>query len=693
MWSLASVFFPLLLSGTVRASAPLARTGETIGGAEVVELVDHPEYHRIIVRLDDGTDLTVELVATDTPLGACTHHGFAVQPRWELRDQTHRTVEDQPPVVQELCARLAASPPQLSLAPPAGEGVPSGRDSEEEQQGIGTERFHEPDGSKAPKRRPLHAVLGALLLAIGFAGAVVWRRQATSSPGAPSAARRELLVVFVIGTAARLLLGLKGTLWSPMFGFGRLGMVLSGSEPVPRYGDGFTSTMTAITTIFGASTPTIFAANLALGAAVPPLIWFTMRVLAPERERAPLAAGLLAALLPVHVWISGTEVMHVSLVTYEVLAVAAAALFLRHAPSHWLASLGFALASALASVMAAHTRPEAIPFVVVPALLLLLRAGRAHLVGLGLGSAVVVVGVLLRFSEMAFDPSGAASAVQYGMLLEAATWLSLFVPDVGNTANATAISVLVRPSLTSPILPLLALVGLWKAPRALAGTLAVWWVVTIVPVLPKAWPLADAYRLQAASLMPVVMLAGLGLDAAVSWVRLRRPSLPTSPLVVCAALGLAVSPQLLLERPDWGTLDESRLLLRATPLLDPSSTILYDSTHRHSHAVAAWGAFAAPGTSWRPLSQYTDLEERSGPLLVWLGSACHDADLVRASAVSTAACARVRDACTLRPASVVTIPLTADIDRRFTVEAAEVGFYRLEDCTAAPGASESVSAP
>ena len=51
--------------------------------ATVIDLVDHPEFHRIIVQAPDKTELTVEVVATDAALGACTHHGFAIQPRWE----------------------------------------------------------------------------------------------------------------------------------------------------------------------------------------------------------------------------------------------------------------------------------------------------------------------------------------------------------------------------------------------------------------------------------------------------------------------------------------------------------------------------------------------------------------------------------------------------------------------------------
>jgi len=698
MWSSTSIASAVLLTGISQAAAPLAQIGENIHGSTVVELIDHPEFHRIIVQLEDQTTLTIELVATDTPLGACTHHGFAVQPRWELRNQTNQTIEDQPPVVAALCDRLSAAPPQLALAPPAGEGAAppaptadqprASRPSVDPQQ-LATERFHASDGPKAPTFRPLHGVLGVLFVTLFFAAPPLWRRQAIAYPAGARAAYRELLAVTLIGLLARLMLGLQAPLWSPMFGFGRFGMVLGGFAPVSGYGDGFTATMTALSALFGATTTTILAANLILGTLVPPLIWGTVRALAPEHKLAPVGAALLAALLPVHVWISATEAMHVSLVTYEVLAFLAAALFLRHAATHWFASMGFALVSALATVMAVHTRPEAIPFALVPALLVLLHTRRVHLLGIGLASAVTSMGVLLRLAEMSFDVSDEASAVRYDMLRETSTWLHLLLPDLGPTTGSSATSVLMRPTLTSPLLPLLALVGLWKAPRALAAALAAWWALTIVPVLPKAWPLADAYRLQAASLMPMVVLAGLGLEPVVDWVRRLRPSLPRSPLVVGALLALLGSPQLFLERPSWGTLDESRLLMRAIPDLAPSATVLFADTHPHASTVAIWGAFAAPGTTWRPISRHTHDAETSEPLLAWLGSTCHDAELVRHPNTTSQACARIREACTLTPVAVAMLPLTADIDRRFTVAEAEVGFHRLTDCSFPPTAADA----
>ena len=689
--SLSAVFLHAAIWATEpHAAAPLASEGEVIGGVPVVRLVDHPEFHRIVVQLHHDTELTIEVVAAPTPRGACTHHGYAVQPRWELLNQPDQTVEDQPPVVRELCDRLAAEPPRLQLHPPAGNEASSTNTG-----GGGSEDFSAPhgngehprghqsaDGPAPPTFRPLHAVLGTLLLTLLVAGPLTWRRQAQRDPAAARTALGTVLSVTGIGLIARLLLGLDAPLWSPMFGFGRFAMVLGGFESIGTYGDGYTATLTAFTAIFGAHTSVILNSNLMLGACVPPLIWGTARVLVPERPLAAASAALFAALLPTHVWISATEVMHISLVTWEVLAILTAGLFLRESPRHWGTGIALALVSALATVMAVHTRPEAIPFLLVPALLVLLHTRRVHLPGLALAAAIVATGTGLRLAEMAFDVSDEASAVQYDLLRNAETWHALLLPDIRPPGHSSLSSVLVRPTLTSPLVPLLALVGLRKSPRSISVVLAGWWAIAVVPVLPKAFPMADAWRLQAASLMPILVLAGVGFDVVVGWLRAHVPRLPTAALPVHAVLGLLLLPQLFLERPTWGTLDEARLLIRSTPNLPASSTVLFDDTHRHAEAVANWGRFAAPGSTWHAISQNPPLDASDGPLLAWLGTGCRDPSLTAAPGLESPGCNRIRNACTLTPVAVESLAFTADIDRKFTVETGEVGFYRLTTCTA-----------
>ncbi len=678
----------LVLPSPSRAAA-LARAGETIGGVEVLKTIDHPEFHRILVQLADGRELTIEVVSTEEPRGACTHHGFAVQPRWELLGEPNQTVEDQPPVVTELCARLAAQPPTFGLAPPGSTASPEHAEHTDEPEVSsnreGPESWTEFKAPEHPPTEPfglLHGVLALLGLSLVGSGIGLWRAlQAAPSGSDTPRASSELATLTVIAVFLRVVFGLWAPLWAPIFGFGRLAAVLSTGAMSSTYGSGYVTTMRTFTAILGNSAQSVMVANLLIGAALPALVWGIVRVLFPERKLAPFAAGLLAAMMPVHVWQSATEVMHVSLVSYEALSVLCAGLFARHAAQHRLVGSGFALAAGLAAIMAVHTRPEAIPFLAVPALIMVMGSSPAHFPGIGLALAVVGAGTSARLAEMAFDISDEASALDYSLLLTPELWVAAVRPVLVQPDNAQYYSVLMSASLTSPLVPLLALVGVATQKRRLALWLGFWWVATLVPVLPKAWPLADAFRLQAASLVPVVVLAGLGLEVLVEKWRARQSERPVPGVLLWLGLGFVIAPQLVIDRPTWGTLDEARLFLAATPTLEPTATILVDSTHQHSSSLPQWGSLAAPGTRWLPIPDSSDELEPTTPLMAWVGSSCTDeGDGLFSAGQPTRACERLRAACTLRPATVETIPLTGDVSQVFQQDEAHVGFYYLDDC-------------
>jgi hypothetical protein len=109
--------------------------------------------------------------------------------------------------------------------------------------------------------------------------------------------------------------------------------------------------------------------------------------------------------------------------------------------------------------------------------------------------------------------------------------------------------------------------------------------------------------------------------------------------------------------------------------------VLYDDHHQHAMSIPRWGALAAPGTRWVGIRDGLDGFEPTSPLMAWLGTSCTErGDGGGTTAEPSAPCARLRAACTLRPATVETVPLTGDIDRTFSGASAEVGYYTLEDC-------------
>ena len=701
------------------SAAPIAIPGEQLTGAVVTELTDHREFHAISLRLDDGRELRVEVVQTTTPRGACTHHGFAVQPRWELLGEQNQQVEDQPAFIQELCARVKQSPPALELAPVRGDQAPGAHSAsgdaaahaQDLQQAIFT-------ATGAPVTvHPLQLVLLATLLA-GFLAAVRSRLQrrprpvtapgptpspaptstepsaepSAEAPRARATTRTQLVLLAAItalGAVLRWTLGLWAPLWSPWFGFGRLADVLGAADRVSRYGDGYSAMMTAMTRLFGPSSDTIFTTNAVVGTLSVPLAWAVVRALAPQRPPAALATALFVASLPVHVWQSATEVMHVWLVAFELLAMWAAAEFIRTGPTERLAGLGFALTSAGATVLALHTRPEAIAFAIVPAACVLLFARRSHRPAVVLAAMTIAAGLAFRLAEMAFDVSDEASALDYSLLTEPMQWVRVFLPDLSSMPHHQFTSVWMRPTLTSPVIPLLAIVGLFCGPWRRTVVLGLWWAATLIPVLPKGWPLADAYRLQTPSLMAVAVLAGFGAARGLQWWS-RQPVAHTLPQpALWAILTVTLAPQLFWERPQWGTLEEARLLLETAPSIHNTATVLYDHASPHSTAFARWGAQANPGTRWVPMQTSWDTEPPTQPFMAWISSSCFDTgDRATEEADPSAPCTELRARCSLRPAHTRAVSLTGDIGFDFRAKGpVELGFYYLDECagSASPG--------
>lgn len=666
---------------TADAAPSLAHVGETIGTATVVDLVDHPEFHRILVDLEDGRTLTIEVVVTEEPLGACTHHGFALQPRWELLGVHDLEVEDQPAFVGTLCDRLEAAPPQLGLVPPHGTSTPEGvPDADRVGDPSAPARFvtHGAGSDESPFF-PLQLVILGLFATLGVG---LWRRYRHGTGRLSKTEWGTVAGVALLGLLVRTGLGLWAPLWAPLFGFGRLASVLAEQVAMPRYGGGYVATMNLFARVFGGSTEVVFVGNLLLGALAPPIAWALARSLWPREPAAAGATGLLTALLPVHVWLSTTEVMHLPLVTYELLAVWAAVLFVTDPDEDRTTGALLALASACATVLAVHTRPEGILFVVVPAAFVLLHARKRHAAGLVLAAVTIAAGVALRLAEMAFDVSDEASALNYGQLTELGTWLLPFVPDLGAAPNHRFTSVLMRPALTSPLLPALAVVGAWARRDKVVLWIGLWWAATLIPVLPKGEPLADAYRLQLPAMMAVLVLAGSGAAGVLRGLRERAPALARHPALLGLGLAAAVSPQLFLERPTWGTLDEARFMIKVVPTVERGATVLYDSSTQHAEGIARWGAVVVPDSRWIGMQGAWHEQPLTEPLMAWIGTSCTEQYDVPSDAPDPSpACEAIRQGCTLRPFVEQSVPLTADTRFQFHGEVGTIGLYFLDECT------------
>jgi len=486
-----------------------AREGESVGGATVTRVDVHPEYHRIWLQGAGGGTAPVEL--TTGQGGLCDVAGVTVYPRPELGDGG---AVDLTAAGLELCRRLAERPltlrerggfvptasPELGVPPTVPREVPEVRPN------------------------PLHVVVLAFL-GLGLALVVRARRAVDGA----------MLAVTALALGVRLLL--PGGTWNGAGAAWEKFVLAWGADEGSPYGEGWPALMGPALAWWGRDPETLWALNRLWSAAAAPLVLAVGRTWLDRR--AALAAALLAACWPVHLRLAATEEMSVVLTTLELAAVAAVA----RRPD------GLAGAFAVvATTLAVHTRPEALPF----ALLVAVWGGRWVALG-------VLGGAVWRLAQL----HGEQGVLRAGAFAEPSFWLGL-LPHVDPAANVAAASLYGHGHLAPAALWPLALVGLLAAPPRVRGALLLWWALVELPVAQKASPLADLVRLQLPAQAPWLLLVGMGAA------RLGGSRVWLGAPAAVAALWWALQPGWL----RWATHAEAALLLQVVPKLPEGTVVL-----------------------------------------------------------------------------------------------------------------------
>ncbi len=685
--------WPLLLwvHPALARSSTLGHTGETIGGAVVLEVIEHPEFQQLRVRLPDERTLTIEATATPEPRGACTHGGISIQPRWELLGIHDAQQEDQPAVVRALCERLAQTPAPPTLAPPSSEGTSSASDNPHAR----------PTQAERPKLQWLHGVVAAMVALVAVwvlrFGKSAYRRLTPTD-------RREVVAWTALGLVLRWGLGLWAILWAPNFGFGRLTMALNGHSS-ELYGGGFAALTNVVPLLFGPDPRALYTAQVLLGTLAIPLVWSIARHLLPHATLAPGVSAALMAFLPIHVYLSATETMHISVVTIEALAVWAAASFVRTASTNPVEALVLAALSGVSTGFVAHLRPEAIPFVLVPPAWVLLSGLihspatflRTRRVPLALAALCITGLVGLRWLEMQnapiHSPSDPRQYLSSSLYID--VWNSLWVAPTEARVLLTPFSLWLTPLLV-PLLAVLACVPMSAArparlpPHMRAAALWVWFIWSMLPVIPKAWPIADAYRLQLPAWIPVALLVGIGAE--VLWSRwpqrlafLGAPRRAASVLLAAVLLLRGVS-----QRPDSGVFIESQLLARSVLDLPSGTVFAYDADANHIDGVVSWILSVRDGLEVVPMHYLNAASPDATPrsIVVWLGAPESDGDPSAGHTPMSTIQARrdkLRERCTLTPLWTETIATSTEVGQWRRDQMAEIGMYRAEGCDIASG--------
>ena len=660
----------------------LVAVGEVLGGARVQRIEQHPEFERTTVALPGGAELALEVTpARPDTSPACVHHGLAVYPRFELLGG--EILPEAEPATRALCERLELR----------GADLPIGLrqevvevESPTTPQAVGGEdgpgAIHLPGGGVA-WARPLHAPMLVLVLCV-IGALPATRRGLRDAPG------RDLLAVTVIAWLARLALSPRGLQIAPDAGYEQVVLSWGIHSVHPLYGDGYTALHAPLQRLTGWDPAALFGLHLALSAVAPSLAWaLGWQVL---RERwAALTVGLGLALSPVALRLAGSEVAHVPLATLELLAVLAAVSHLRRP------GLPAALMAGLATGLTVHLRPEALPFTLLPAGLLLARLRQAPLPSAAGLSSLVGLIVWRLLTLAAPDAQGPVHADQF--LRPRFWWEAVTPPLQALTERRGAFQIFLDPRLTPALLPALALFGLLVAVRrrdraaGLPVALALcWWAASVLPILPKAWPVMDALRLQLPGQAALLLLAGVGVRA-----------LPAGRALMPLALILLTPLHLGFVRQPWAGMVEWSHLPTAMASLPPGATVLFPDHEVHARAQAQVGAQLQRRAGherlrWQPMSDFVAAPAPGPDLFAWVGLTCRITDLpgrLIPNDLSVNPCLQLARVCTLTPFAVTTLPDRTDVDLRLVDPPVQVGLYRIDGCggPAAPGASASPGSP
>ncbi|MEZ4265757.1 MAG: hypothetical protein R3F39_05210 [Myxococcota bacterium] len=366
-------------------------------------------------------------------------------------------------------------------------------------------------------------LLLVLILALALALALSDRRALTLAIGQPTrapAALAALSALFAVAVLARELLGPMTFLHENAHGVFRLEQ-FAGLVAERRPMAGQTALQQLVATITPPSVTSVTRVTAWLAALQAPLTALTARALG-LRPAASLLAGLLVALLPLHIRISASEDAFPVAATWLTAATFAAAVAARSRSFRWLA------ASLLFVAGAGHFRP-AMYAAGLPIVLAIPLVGGPTALRAALRSPMAWFAPLLFFVAAADDIAAIATALGGPVPLTAGWWRA---PSIRSWP-------LLDPDATPRWLPAVAAAGLiWALATPRLRGAALWLALLLaslsfVYTSDNGWPAALRYSVAYAFVL--VLAAALAVDLALARVALPRWRLALAALAVVAA--------------------------------------------------------------------------------------------------------------------------------------------------------------
>lgn len=645
----------------VEGDGHLVAVGEVVGRATVQRVELHREFERVHLVAPGHTLPPVELVREGpSRRGICAAHGWTLFPRWELvgevpSDPWH--LGERPPVSVEeqvhaaLCQRLEDRGPQIVLSPRPASVAPE-VDAAAAAPPTGTALPPPPAAETSAAVSGLLAALPWAVSLLGLVGAVLGLRRLDRGGW------RDLALVFVASALIRLFLSPAEAFNGALAGYEKLAMGLSLKGSPTLYGQGWSALLAPAVDGFGAEPSTVFEVHRAMAVLSPVLLWATLRALMGPAPA--LLGGLALAVHAGHVRLAATEEMGIPTLALALLAAAAAA---RTGPG--LPGIIAGALAGLAAGLAAHLRPEGLLLLPAITALPLVSRGRAALQTPGPYLALLLGGGLVALRLADLPPAG-DSAIDLGRFSDPGFLLRTLQPSLGPGNSPHHIALDLR--WTSPLLPLLALLGL-RHPRP-AAPWALWLSGTAV-LLAKSWPEADALRLQMLAAPGWIGLAAVGLS---------RPLAPR-PLLVVPVIGLLALP-LSWARFDLARHQEWRWLAEVVPTLPEGSVLRLDSRLGRAPSMALVLQTIGPRVEVLTADRLAPADGQ----LVLIGLTCFEG----APGEALDGCAALRGSCQGEELAATWVDARTDLDTRVEPRWQDrgrlrVSVQRLHRCASAAG--------
>ncbi len=513
--------FPLALAAdpVTAEQGALAAVGDTIDGATVSSVITHPDFERYTLD-KEGATLVVELTLADpVHTGLCAAGGLALFPRPDLVGGELASVD-----AGAWCARL--------------DDVAGSRKIGRIADSPGAPMLPQP----AAESRTLRWALGLAAtfgLALGFwAMRAAWRGAVLAGLGA---------------LAVRLLAVEPGTFNGAGAQFEKL-LLAWGELRGSPYGPGYALASLPSTMILGDTSFAIFTSNLVYSCITVVFVYVLVARESASRWAAGAAALSLSLATPA-LLLSRSESMHVPGVAMAVLACLLAAETRRAERLGLATALG--LGSGAAAWVASWIRPDLLVAVPAAMAFALGRRGVPALLGLCMAAA----------GRAASLDGGGGELLRPEAYVQVATWVEGLRPRWGFPGESGGFALLSATGFTSPAWWLLAALGFLARPHREAGWRWLpWLLLGTLPFVPKAWPLADAIRLQYFGHVALAGLVGLGAGP------LRGRGIFLAGILLLPWLGRV--------QPRWATHEEWRFLERTVPDL-PAGSVVQSAAYGH----------------------------------------------------------------------------------------------------------------